>query len=138
MHEHDRTFGDYLRAELDQRHMTGADLSRASGVANSVISRWLSDETRPSLENVRLIAQNFGRPILEVVVAAGLLTAEEAKQQPPSASALSDDELIDEIRRRMGRGPRKMRRGEIEGDPERFVTAGRKGLRGVSSSDTPS
>lgn len=56
------------------------------------------------MENVAAFARGYGRPVLEAFVAAGFLTDQEAKQRPeaaPSLRVLSDQELVDEVLRRM-------------------------------------
>lgn len=79
----------------------------------SAISRWLNTGTPGRAENVAAFARAYNRPVLEAFVAAGFLTATEAKQRPtaaPSLDSFSDDQLVEEVRRRMKRG------GEHGGD----------------------
>lgn len=52
-------------------------------------------------------ARGYKRPVLEAFVAAGFLTEAEAKVRPvaaPSPDSLTDQELVEEILRRMSRG----------------------------------
>lgn len=66
-------------------------------------SRWKGGHT-PKVEMVAAFARAYGRPVLEAFVAAGFLTAAEARQRPaavPSVGSLANDELLDEIRKRL-------------------------------------
>lgn len=60
-------------------YRSNSDLARESGVPDSVLSRWRNVGTRPSLEQLRRLQPSLQAPLLELVVAAGHLTAEEAK-----------------------------------------------------------
>lgn len=132
-------FADYLRAHLDRHGWNAAQLARASGISASVIGRWLSRDTVPSLDNARAIAVGIKRPLLEVLVAAGLLTAEEARQKttaPIDPTTLSDDELLREVRRRMTTAPRAtVSREDIEAHPRRYTTAGSGRRRKVAGTE---
>lgn len=79
-----------------------AAIAKRAGVGQSMVSRWQTSTPRP--ENVATFARAYDRPVLEAFVAAGFLTPEEAGERPsapPSLASLTDDELIDEVRRRM-------------------------------------
>lgn len=98
------TFGSYVQQWLDDHGRTVADLSRTTGIAHSVISRWIREGAIPGLDSCRVLAETIGRPLLEVLVTAGLLTPDEAHQQvraPVDLGALSGDQLLAEVRRRM-------------------------------------
>ncbi|HEU5475662.1 MAG TPA: helix-turn-helix transcriptional regulator [Actinophytocola sp.] len=124
MQPNEGAFGDYLRAQMDQHGWSQAELARHTGVAPSVVSRWLRGETGPSIDNVRTLATATRRPVLEVMVAAALLTAEEAKQRtsaPPDPGALSNRELLAEVERRMaGDGARPISAEEQAQQPDRY------------------
>jgi transcriptional regulator with XRE-family HTH domain len=53
-------------------------LARNTGVPDSVISRWRTSGTVPSIAQLRRLQSALQVPLLELVVAAGHLTAEEA------------------------------------------------------------
>jgi transcriptional regulator with XRE-family HTH domain len=55
-----------------------SDLARASGVPDSVISRWRTSGTRPALDQLRRLTGPLQASMLELVVAAGHLSAAEA------------------------------------------------------------
>jgi transcriptional regulator with XRE-family HTH domain len=80
------------------------DAAEKTGVDQSTISRWLRNGEPGRAENIVKFARGYGRPPLQALVAAQLLTATEAKQRPtaaPSLADLTDDELLDEVRRRL-------------------------------------
>lgn len=72
------------------------------GLSPSTVSRW--DETPARADNVAAFAREYGRPVLEAFIAAGVLTYEEARATitVPDIGQLSADELLAEIRRRIG------------------------------------
>lgn len=81
-----------------------ADIAQAAGVTASTVSRWGSGAHSPDPRAVVTFARTYGRPALEALVEAGVLTPAEAKQRPtaaPSIDSLTDDQLLDEIRKRM-------------------------------------
>lgn len=98
-------FGDYLRAELKRRDMTAYVLAEKTGISQTVLSRWNSGKTAPTIDNLRPVAEALNLPLLELVVRAGLLTEEEAgaklKLINTTADNLSNDELLAEVGRRM-------------------------------------
>ncbi len=57
------------------------DLASALGVHRSVVSRWVAGTGVPELERLRSLAPLLGRPTLELTVAAGYLTSEEANMR---------------------------------------------------------
>lgn len=91
------------------RQHQGADTNAATGVkigiSGSAVGRWKS--STPDPPQVAAFARSYGRPVLEAFVAAGYLTPEEANERPsarPSLAQLSDDDLLEEVRRRMQGG----------------------------------
>lgn len=101
-------------ADLMQRggFANAADLSRAAGIDQTQISRWLRGQGQPSLENLRRLAPIVRRPILELAVKAGHFTAEEARlrdvtpEQPSPVADIAeaikqDTELLDEARQHL-------------------------------------
>jgi transcriptional regulator with XRE-family HTH domain len=57
---------------------TSSELARASGVPDSVISRWRSGTSQPAIEQLRRLRGPLQSSMLELMVAAGHLTVEEA------------------------------------------------------------
>jgi transcriptional regulator with XRE-family HTH domain len=73
-----REFREYLRSLMEaagiQDHV---DLYRASGVAQSVFSRWDRGESQPSRANLRKVATALNVPAAKLFVAAGLMNSDE-------------------------------------------------------------
>lgn len=69
-------FAGYLRRAMEAVGITAADLSRATGIKDSVISRWLKGSI-PTVENLRLLAPVLQVPVRDLVVAAGHMFPEE-------------------------------------------------------------
>lgn len=114
-----------MQTELDRRGWVPADLARAAGISHTRLTRWREGQA-PSVDAARAVATAFGVPLLTVLVAAGLLTAEEAGQQsvsPPDPQRLTDEQLAAEMLRRMKSPPTErpqLTRAEIEANPDRY------------------
>lgn len=77
-------------------------VARAAGVTPPSVTRWKTYTPKP--ETVSTFAKAYERPVLEAFVAAGFLTPAEAGERPterPSLATWSDDELLDEVRKRL-------------------------------------
>ncbi len=69
---------------------TSSELARSAGTPVSVISRWRSGNTCPSLTQLRRLQAPLQATMLELLVAAEILSAEEAQltalPEPPAPS----------------------------------------------------
>lgn len=121
------TFGAYLQGLLDRAEWTQADLGRAADIHPTLIGRWIKGQDI-SVPNARAVAAALNRPLLEVLIAAGILTAEEAKAgdwEPVAAVKLTDDQLVAELRRRLETAaapPGEISADEVEAGGDRYVT----------------
>ena len=61
--------------------LSQAELARRSGLAESMVSRWLRGVNQPDVPNLRRVRPVLGVPMLELIVAAGYLSLEEAELQ---------------------------------------------------------
>lgn len=78
-------------------------IAQEVGINQSAVNRW-SHGGSPSAESAMKTARRYKKPVLEALIAAELLTAEEARQRPsasPDLSTLSDEALLEQIRRRI-------------------------------------
>ena len=57
---------------------SNSDLAKATGVPDSVISRWRTSGTTPSIGQLRRLGDALQVSLLELLVAAGHLSADEA------------------------------------------------------------
>lgn len=99
-------WANWLSREMTRQGWTTADAARALGVGSAVMSKWSRGLTAPDLESCRRIAENLNRPLLEILVGAGRLTAEEAGQKPLQDldwDEISSVELIAELQNRLER-----------------------------------
>lgn len=68
--------------------LTQAELARRSGLAESMVSRWLRGLNQPDVPNLRRVRPVLAVPMLELLVAAGHVTLEEAQlrdaPEPPA------------------------------------------------------
>lgn len=79
-------------------------MAASTGIDGPNFSRWKAGHV-PKVEMVAQFARAYHRPVLESFVAAGFLTAAEARSKPASApdySQLTNDELLELVRQRMG------------------------------------
>ena len=115
------SFGEYLQRQIDHRDdlSTVSDLARVTGIPQANLSRWMRGQSMPNAANFRELAEALGRPVLEVIVAAGLVTPEEVGRPltAPSLDALSDDELLRELRHRLASAARADSDADLARDP---------------------
>lgn len=80
------------------------DIHRKTGLTQGTISRWLSFNTNhhgPSIEAIRAFARAYDRPILEALVAAELLTKEEAEIPRADLRLVPDEAVLAEVVHRL-------------------------------------
>lgn len=83
------------------------EIAKRVKVDQSTVSRWKVTDSGGKPENVRKVAEAYGRPVLEAFVAAGFLNAAEARARitaAPDFSQLTNDELLKLVRARMTEG----------------------------------
>lgn len=96
-------WASYLRGHLHHLGWKPADLARSITVSESSISRWLHGAV-PSPNRVRVVARALGRPEAEAMHIAGYGTENVQRVEiRVGAEALSDEELLAEIKRRFQR-----------------------------------
>lgn len=94
------TWPAYVRAITDENH---AAIGRRIGITGASVGRWFNG-SQPDPATAAAFARAYGRPVLETFVAAGFLSSDEAGQRPsapPNPARMSDDALLDEVRRRL-------------------------------------
>jgi transcriptional regulator with XRE-family HTH domain len=69
----------YLESAMRGAGLTQAELARRSGLAESMVSRWLRGLNQPDVPNLRRVGPVLGVPMLELLVAAGHVTQDEAR-----------------------------------------------------------
>lgn len=113
--------------ERTARGDTQAKIAEKSGVTSPSVGRWAKGSL-PDPSTAAKFAREYGRPVLEAFVAAGFLTPEEARQRPTQHHTYGDQELVDEVLRRIREG-----RSEPDDEPvdEKRPVAGlsRRGSR---------
>lgn len=81
MRERNVRWGEWLANRMAQLgYATNSDLARESGVPDSVISRWRHTGSTPALEQLRRLRLPLQASLLELMVASGHLSVEEAEQ----------------------------------------------------------
>jgi transcriptional regulator with XRE-family HTH domain len=125
----------WMTDQLAARDWGVTDLANASGLNRSGIQRWKAGTLRPDVDNARRLADAFGRPLLEVLVVADILTEEEAKLRTTTAdpAALSNEQILVELSRRLDASglPAVPTADEIAAAPERYKPVGRRKRTGT-------
>lgn len=105
--QHDHSSWPYFVADqLAYRGWDNSTLAAKAGVDRSMVGRWISGETKPTIDSIRGVCLAAKVDIREGLIAAGLFTEDELSYHPdprPDFSKVSDDELLEEMRQRMGR-----------------------------------
>jgi transcriptional regulator with XRE-family HTH domain len=83
-----RDWAQYLEAAMRSAGLTQAELARRSTLAESMVSRWLRGLNQPDIPNLRRVRPILGVTMLELLVAAGHVTLDEAQlrdaPEPPA------------------------------------------------------
>ncbi len=66
-------FSEWLQKELREKGMSQADLSKASGLSRSIISKVINQNSWPTPDTIKAIAKGLRLPEATVFQAAGLL-----------------------------------------------------------------
>lgn len=80
---------------------TNVELGRIAGVSHTSVGRW--SRSAPSPEHVTTLARHYARPVVEAMVAAGYLTAEDAhaREVRVPLSEYPHHQLLRELERRL-------------------------------------
>lgn len=79
---------------------SASELADKAGLNRSVVSQWLNDKAQPTIPNLDKLKGPLGRPLIEMMVAAGLISKEDAriKELPKPVKPEVVDEVEQEIR----------------------------------------
>lgn len=105
-------FRAYVERRMEERQWQPRDLVQRSGLTRQLVFQLLHDEreimaSMPKAATMEGIARAFGVPLSAVVLHAARATGvpvDVVEVEVASPSALSDDDLVGEIRRRLARG----------------------------------
>lgn len=130
------TWHHYVQNKLDELGWSGVRFEQESGISRTRLVHWRNG-SNVSPDNVRAAAEAFNVPVLQAFVAAGFLTAEEARQKaaaPVDPATLTNDQLLEEVRRRMGGNANRAgpSRADVAREPGRYTVGepeGRSGSR---------
>lgn len=84
---------DKINYHLVKKGKTGADLSRALGLSNSVYSQWNTGKTRPRKSKLIAIADYLGVSVADLMPDGENLPQENIKKEATNTGDLSDAEL---------------------------------------------
>lgn len=85
--------------------ITRGQWCREVGLSDSTVSRWRTD-TEPNLMNMKVVADGLGRPLIDILIAAGYLDPKDVRGrtvtprvQPDAITAIQSDPTLTEIER---------------------------------------
>lgn len=92
------TFSEYLAATMEARgFLTIAELSRETGIRDGVLSKWLDPKVKgtPRTYMLRKLVPALRVPLIELVVAAKIMTKDEARldKEPAPPQPVDMEEL---------------------------------------------
>lgn len=93
----------YVRATTSD---INSEIARRTGLNQGSVSRWFKGST-PDPASVAAFAKGYRQPVLEALMAAGIVAPEDVGDDPPAApylSRLSNEDLLREVDRRMREG----------------------------------
>lgn len=108
---------DYVSAITP--NASGKQIAEWSGIDAASVSRWKTGQSGVSADAAVRLARAAGRPPIEALVVAGFLEPDEVEQLVPNPIPirdLTDDDLLDEVRRRMS--AQSSERQVVKTDPE--------------------
>jgi hypothetical protein len=91
------------------RGVPAEDVARAAGVHVTTVYRWLRNPKQKSAEQAIKFARGLSQSPVEALIAGGYLEPDEVSgviEVVRSAADLPDDELVDEVSRRLSDGHR--------------------------------
>lgn len=94
------TWPEFLQSAMEAKgYRTAAALSRASGITESLISRWMRGSTQPDIPTLRRLAKSLDVPLLELLVVTDHLEPGETKLQarPEPPRALTFEEMLERL-----------------------------------------
>lgn len=91
-------FPRFLRHAMHSAgYKTVAELSRASGVGEAVINKWMNGRSQPTIELLRPLVEVIHVPLLELLVVCGRLSVQEARLKgeptPPGPAPTYEDNI---------------------------------------------
>lgn len=102
-------WADYFQSLLKVKDVQATRFARDTGMAPSTPGTWVNGGIIPQPSQARKVAEYFNVPYVDVMLRAGHLTHEdlnEERPKKPDVASLSNEELRDEVYRRMkGRKP---------------------------------
>lgn len=72
----------FLEKEWDAMKIAPTRWCREAGIADPTVYRW-KHGVEPDMKSIRRVAEALGRPVLDVLVAAGYVSSEEANGHIP-------------------------------------------------------
>jgi transcriptional regulator with XRE-family HTH domain len=75
-------FAEWLNRTMSNRGISGGDIARATGVAESAVSRWRSGKSSPGADSLQKLASYLDVDPIRLAVTAGLLDSKAVNSSP--------------------------------------------------------
>jgi len=99
------SFAEFIDAQLKRKGWSIRQCAAETGLSESLIHRWRTNNYTPNIANARTFAHGVGVSVLDVLIASGQITPDEvcSSVKPPERGldAWSSVELLQEVIRRL-------------------------------------
>lgn len=98
-------WSEFLRVQMEEKSWSAARLATEIGVTGSSVSRWMTQDVRPTPDRVQAAAEALGVSVAEAMLAAEIISVEElgVTRVAPDPDLLSDEEILRQVEKRMRR-----------------------------------
>lgn len=90
---------------MERKSWSATRLAAEVGVTPSSVSRWMTQDARPTPDRVQASAEALGVSVVEAMLAAEIISEDElgVTRVAPDPDLLSDEEILRQVEKRMRR-----------------------------------
>lgn len=112
---HGKALMQYVDAALDATGTAPTSWARAHGITATNLAKWRDGHSEPGLSTIEQIAEALGRRTVELLIAAGYITAEDVgitvvvpERRVDIDDAIENDPTLSDVEREVLRAARQM------------------------------
>src|SRR5690606_8880663 len=107
------SFAEFIDAQLKRKGWSIRQCAAETGLSESLIHRWRTNNYTPNIANARTFAHGVGVSVLDVLIASGQISPEEAHSSAAGRTERSLDgwssvELLQEVINRLNRATERV------------------------------
>src|SRR5690606_35599539 len=107
------TFADFIDEQLKRKGWSIRQCAAETGLSESLLHRWRTNNYTPNIANARTFAHGVGVGVLDVLIASGQISPEEAHSSAAGRTERSLDgwssvELLQEVINRLNRATERV------------------------------